>query len=256
MADLCVFVPGRDAFHSVLPTKERGGDGRTKEPHEDRGRESADQRTARLAAERAQPRRSSPAPSPSSRQRGSNEHSEMESERKSDKQAFPCGDAEVEATLKQRDPHGIGLPSAAGRDLLRRLLAVCGGFRYTERKPPQTAPICPPWRQSARHGGANARRWRQSAFGGWRQSRRATVECVVRGGGVEGGSTSSDGVHLVHHRSPPCDDLLPRIGLRSATADTGATSSATTVGGKRLEAVHEPAHQPHITLLHSWNRPR
>ena len=123
MADLCVFVPGRDAFHSVLPTKERGGDGRTKEPHEDRGRESADQRTARLAAERAQPRRSSPAPSPSSRQRGSNEHSEMESERKSDKQAFPCGDAEVEATLKQRDPQGIGLPSAAGRDLLRRLLA-------------------------------------------------------------------------------------------------------------------------------------
>ena len=84
----------------------------------------------------------------------------------------------------------------------------------------------------------------------------ATVECVVRGGGVEGGSTSSDGVHLVHHRSPPCDDLLPRIGLRSATADTGSTSSATTVGGKRLEAVHEPAHRPHITLVHSWNRPR
>ena len=27
------------------------------------------------------------------------------------------------SSLQQRDPHGVGLPSASGRDLLRRLLA-------------------------------------------------------------------------------------------------------------------------------------
>ena len=34
-----------------------------------------------------------------------------------------CGDAEMASSLQQRDPHGVGLPSASGRDLLRRLLA-------------------------------------------------------------------------------------------------------------------------------------
>ena len=122
MADLCVFVPGRDVFHSVSLSREHDRGGLAKEPHDDGDAESADQRTARLAAERAQPRRSSPASSPSSRRSGSHDHSEG-SESKSDKQAFSCGDAEVEATLKQRDPQGIGLPSAEGRELLRRLLA-------------------------------------------------------------------------------------------------------------------------------------
>ena len=36
--------------------------------------------------------------------------------------AVGCGDGEVEASLQQRDPQGVGLPSAEGRDLLRLLL--------------------------------------------------------------------------------------------------------------------------------------
>ena len=66
--------------------------------------------------------------------------------------------------------------------------AVCGGFRYLQRKPPQTAPICPPWRQSARRGGANARRWRQSAVapigGGGGANRRWRWRQSAFGGGA------------------------------------------------------------------------
>eukprot|EP01043_Picozoa_sp_COSAG02_P071144 COSAG02_NODE_12886_length_1476_cov_2.088598_2_plen_194_part_00 len=37
-------------------------------------------------------------------------------------------------------------------------LAVCGGFRWLKRKPPQTTPRCPRWRQGQLGGGASVRR--------------------------------------------------------------------------------------------------
>eukprot|EP01044_Picomonas_judraskeda_P010084 COSAG03_NODE_1275_length_4419_cov_16.726620_1_plen_89_part_10 len=55
------------------------------------------------------------------------------------------------------------------------VVAVCGGFRCNQRKPPQTAPTCPRvapigagrWRQSALGGGAN-RRWAVAPIGAGR----------------------------------------------------------------------------------------
>ena len=122
MADLCIYIPGRDVFHSAelygsdIPVHERD------EPRSDG--ESSEQRTARIAAERAQPR--SPSSADSSRHDNGGGRSKRDSAH-----TMSCGDAEVEATLQQRDPQGVGLPSAVGRELLRRLLAWSPHDRIT-----------------------------------------------------------------------------------------------------------------------------
>jgi serine/threonine protein kinase len=121
MADLCIFIPGRDAFHSASFTRAQGRDSHAmEEPLADGAGESSDQRTARVAAERAQARRAHSRNGPTSSNNG--------------EQELPCGDAEVEATLQQRDPQGVGLPSATGRQLLLRLLAWSPDDRITAQE--------------------------------------------------------------------------------------------------------------------------
>ena len=128
MADLCIFVPGRDTFHSASSAREQDrGSHAKEEPLADGDGESSDQRTARVAAERAQVRH---------RARWQNERDTDpdDSESRNDEQALLCGDAEVEAALQQRDPQGVGLPSAAGRQLLLRLLAWSPHDRITAQE--------------------------------------------------------------------------------------------------------------------------
>ena len=125
MADLCIFVPGRDTFHFASSMREQGRDSHAKEEQLVHGdEESSDQRTARVAAERAQARRAN------SRNLGSNDPTDTNNS----EQEFMCGDAQVEATLQQRDPQGIGLPSAAGRELLLRLLVWSPDDRITAQE--------------------------------------------------------------------------------------------------------------------------
>ena len=124
MADLCIYIPGRDVFHSAelygtdIPVHEG------EEPRSDG--ESSEQRTARIAAERAKSRSSSSTDSPPSQHGKDGDRGKKDSAH-----TMSCGDAEVEATLQQRDPQGAGLPSAIGRDLLRRLLAWSPHDRIT-----------------------------------------------------------------------------------------------------------------------------
>lgn len=109
MADMCIFVPGEHAFHSTTSERDSASRGGVEQDMDEMAGESADQRKARIAAERAK----------SSSRTRDDKHSKTSS---SDHEPGECGDAEVAATLRQRDPHGVGLPDEAGRDLLRRML--------------------------------------------------------------------------------------------------------------------------------------
>jgi serine/threonine protein kinase len=74
----------------------------------------------RLAAERAQP-----ASSRRQRNKAGSDGSTGQGKRRAGggEAGVQCGDAEVAATLQQRDPQGFGLPDDEGRELLRRMLA-------------------------------------------------------------------------------------------------------------------------------------